>query len=347
MESCALITFLNSFTFAQNFRMRCTVLITLLLLLWQPYSFAQRPAGAFASLTFPEYAASGTRDYFDTLMAGSFIPQSEGGLGCATGIYPADTGYVSGNNSYGDLQKAQFFSLHQMGYTAPGYVQDVQVRFGKKVTLSGTSVVFIKVYEVDTAGFWPGELTAVSTAVPVNSIDVSGAGNNFHFIAPFLVGDSFFVSVVLPTETGDSLAVLSSINNCRSFTAWSWEQWSNGSWHTIVNSWLLDMDLAIFPVVDLPFNVGVQGEPADRINAILSPNPASGQTQCSITLPQSGNVSITVLNELGSRVRYIDKGLLSPGAYSLPVDLIDLPDGCYYLVLTCGNQRRILPLVIQ
>lgn len=327
--------------------MRCTTFMTLLLFLLQHDCFAQRQAGVFTSISFPSDQATGTRDYFDTLKAKSFIPPSEGGLGCATGIYPADTGYVSGNNAFGDLQKAQFFSLHQMGYTAPGYLQDVQVTFGKKMALAGTSVVYIKVYAADTAGFSPGNLIAVSTAVPINDIVASGEGINFHFIAPVMVGDSFFVSVVLPTEAGDSLAVLSTVDDCRSFTTWSWEQWANGSWHAIVNSWVLDIDLAIFPVIDLPFNVGAGGDHAAMINSMLTPNPAGDQTSCCFTVSQSGNVTISLLDEQGRLLSCKDKGFLGAGTYLETIDLKGLPAGKYYTLLNCGNNRRLLPLVIH
>lgn len=345
-EHCTLITLLISFTFAQIFTMRCTTFITLLLFLLQQHCLAQRNAGVFSALSFPPQQAAGTRDYFDTLKAGSFIPQSEGGLGCATGIYPADTGYVSGNNTFGDLQKAQFFSLHQMGYTAPGYLQDVQVMFGKKIALTGTSVVYIKLYATDTAGFWPGNLIAVSTAVPINDILAAGEGTNFHFIAPVMVGDSFFVSVALPTEAGDTLAVLSSIDDCRSYTAWSWEQWANGTWHAIVNAWVLDIDLAIFPVIDLPFNVGTGEDDAAMINSMLTPNPAGDQTTCCFTLGQSANVTISLLNEQGRLLRLAEMGTMSAGTHMETLDLKGLPAGTYYILLNDGKNRRLLPLVI-
>ena len=79
-------------------------------------TYGQRNAGFFIPLSCQQENSDGVRDYVDTVKALSFIPAGEGGLGCTTGLYAApDSGYVAGNNKYGDLQKAQFVRITSSG----------------------------------------------------------------------------------------------------------------------------------------------------------------------------------------------------------------------------------------
>jgi hypothetical protein len=97
------------------------------------FAYAQRPYGDFNFIEIESSHNATSRNVIDTVTPVSFIPANEGGLGCFTGIYNApDTGYVSGNNQYGDLAKAQFYSLSQMGYGRPATIQSVVVSFGLK-----------------------------------------------------------------------------------------------------------------------------------------------------------------------------------------------------------------------
>src|SRR6186713_2841794 len=58
--------------------------------------------------------SSDLRNVVDTIVPVSFIPANQGGLGCFTGYVSTDSGYVTGNNQYGDQEKAQFYGLSHM-----------------------------------------------------------------------------------------------------------------------------------------------------------------------------------------------------------------------------------------
>lgn len=323
---------------------RIVFLVSFLLL--AVLSFAQRTAGNFEHVVVTDLTGD-TRDYIDTIMPLSFISIAEGGLGCETGIYPAtDSGYVTGNNQYGDLQKAQFFSLHQMGYSAPAYVQSVQVKAGHKSTVNGTGVVYVNVYAVDTNGFIPGELLATSQGLTLGQIDASGVGNTFSFDQPFVVQDSFFVSVVLPISTGDTIAILSTADGCRAYSGWSWEQWSNEAWHSILNSWLVDIDLAIFPVLDLPFNVGIQPEPSNTSSANVFPNPATGFANIRFYANEKGIAEISLYNAMGELLQHQSNNLMV-GEHHQIIDLTGIPNGSYFIKVNIGKEQKVYPLFVQ
>lgn len=310
-------------------------------------SFAQRPVGIFTPHNISTTEAGANREYIDTVKAASFIPQNDGGLGCFTGIYPApDSGYVTGNNKYGDLQKAQFFSLHQMGRTAPGILQNVQVQAGVKSAVAG-SQVFVYVYDVDTGGFWPGNLLAVSNPVGIGDIDITGQVSTFTFALPVTVGDSFFVSVLLPPNAGDTMAILSTVNDCRAYSGWSWEQWSNGTWHSLVNSWILDVDLAIFPVIDLPFNVGISNISSTAISGTLFPNPAMEQTKFTYQVTKAGTVAITLMDEMGKIIQQSNRGYVDAGTFVETINVRNLPAGFYLVSIRSGNLQQEFSLLVE
>lgn len=319
-----------------------------LFLLLHMHAVGQRTLGGFSNL--PEFiqSTSTNRDYIDTVMALSFVPLSEGGMGCATGVYAApDTGYVTGNNNYGDLQKAQFYSLHQMGYTAPGILQGIQVFTAVKTAFSGFSQVVVQLYDVDTGGFRPGNVLAVSNPVAINDIDATGLGTTFFFPGLVEVGDSFFVSLVLPSNTGDTLALLSSIKDCSGINGWSWEQWSNGTWHTFEDSWIADIDLAIFPILDLPFNVGVDETFFTWREASVFPNPASGKTSFYYQLTKPRIISFTIFNAQGIKVQELSINRQQAGNYTEHFDLKLLSAGYYVLLISSGTERQSFPLLVN
>lgn len=140
-------------------------------------------------------------------------------------VYIADTGtgagYLSGNNVYGDLVKAEGFAA------IPGdYVTAATLFFGV-VTINTTdsdSVVHVYVYDntgtsyVGVSGC-PGNVLDSSTltlrqiAQAVTFTDTSGelAGITAAFTGMAALTDTFYIGVVLPTTTGDTVALFTNI----------------------------------------------------------------------------------------------------------------------------------------
>jgi hypothetical protein len=118
--------------------------------------------------------------------------------------------------------------------------------------------ISVNVYAVDTPDFRPGAIIALSNPVNLTAVKTDGSTTMFTFPAPLTLTDSFFVGLDLPIFTGDTIAIVTTHDDCVGFSNWSWEKWADGTWHSLLNSWVLDVDLAIFPVMDLPYNVGIE-----------------------------------------------------------------------------------------
>lgn len=309
--------------------------------------FGQRPFGTFNHSGIITPTPATERNFIDTVMPISFIPQNEGGLGCFTGVYNApDSGYVTGNNKYGDLDKAQFFSLSKMGLGSPATIQNVIVYFGLKTLSAFPGAIYVSVYDVDTTGFQPGNVLASS--LPVNLTDLNTAGQPAIFTLPvsIAVPDSFFVSVVLPQTSGDTVAITSTLDECSAFSGWSWERWSNGTWHALINSWILDVDLAIFPVMDLPQNTGVDPLFVTTQHA-LYPNPTRDFSQLHYTLQNAGDVKIMIINSLGKVQREIDRGFLHASIYSEDLDFSGFSAGLYHVEIFSGGLHQVYAVMVE
>ena len=287
-------------------------------------SSAQRSGSNFFPIQNQNTPSPLLRNVIDTILPKSFIPANQGGLGCFTGIYFSDSGFVSGNNAYGDWEKAEFYDLSLMGYADTGAIQSVLVKFAYKTQNASPEDVVVKIYGVDTTGFEPFTLLGTSEPLNLSSISTNGGYAFFLFDTPVAVSDSFFVSVELPRAPGDTLVILSTADDCVENSGWSWEQWDNGTWHSILDSWIRDIDLAIFPVIDLPFNSGI--ESLDKnLQVNIYPNPATNFVVVHLSDDNPAPVSIRIINLEGRVVRqfYIPDKSLSNNSITLPLGRID------------------------
>lgn len=112
-----------------------------------------------------------------------------------------------------------------------------------------------KVYDVNTGTPWePTGLLGTSAVVDIANIDTAGFLTSFTFANPITVAaDSFFVGFEMSTEPGDTIGAVSSTDGEFSGSQLAWEKWSDDTWLPFndgtTNSWQLDIDLAIFPVI--------------------------------------------------------------------------------------------------
>jgi hypothetical protein len=310
---------------------------------------AQRAVTVFKPLSYNASTFASTRNVIDTLVPLGFIPANEGGLGCFTGYYNSpDSGYVSGNNQYGDLEKAQFFSLTQMGYGKDGTVDGVLIHFAYK-TVSQAENIVVKVYDnVDSLGFHPQNLLGTSNAVDISSIATDGASTYFSFPNPIAVHDSFFVSVQLPTLTGDTVVILSTVDDCVTTSGWSWELWSNGLWHQMLYSWVLNVDLAIFPIAEVNTEVGINDPHVgdNNLSASVFPNPANDLLNLQISNPSGQKISMQIINQLGRTLWKNDEMPVS-GKQSLQVSTTEFESGIYTLMIRSNTGNKAYQLTIQ
>ncbi len=144
-------------------------------------------------------------------------------------------GYLSGNNSYGDLAKAEFYTN-----TQSINVNGAFFLFGRGV-VNGAGSITANVWDASGAGGTPGAVpVATSAAVNISTI-IQAVNNNFQYIyipftTPPTITGNFYVGFTLPTGTGDSVAIFTTSVNSPS-VGQGWEQWSDGTWHNYNDAW--------------------------------------------------------------------------------------------------------------
>lgn len=199
-------------------------------------------------------------------------------------VNPQDSGYISGNNAYGDLAKFQLFDA-TYGVAGGGSVTGVLLGIGVKADAGGSFQVGIW---SDNAG-QPGNVASPLAVANVTlaSVDTSLAAYsvangtafynvavNFASAATIPANLKFWAGVILPTGTNE-LALFSSNLQTNPFTAadtHTGEFWSDGSFHTFGDplNWGADVALAIYPVVNFTASLN-----ENVIDAVVYPNPAN------------------------------------------------------------------------
>lgn len=155
-------------------------------------------------------------------------------------VYPG--GYVSGNNDYGDLAKANYFESAQ-----PWMLTGVLIDFGWAT--GGNADIEIGVWDNSKS---PDSMIG-SQIVGLQEIinDVSNEQTTFiNFDEPVIVNGDFYVGVVLPTNPGDTVAVLTNTDGDTT-PASAWELWNDNTWvrYDDPDGWDFNVSHAIFPIV--------------------------------------------------------------------------------------------------
>ncbi len=306
-----------------------------LLISWPCALLAQRGSESFVVQQLAD--GPGIREVLDTIQTLGWIPLQQGGLGCFTGYYGATGGgYVSGNNVYGDREKAQFYSLSQLGIYNVETLESVLVRFAYQTQANDAEEIIVRLYACDTSVFRPGTLLATSWPVSLSAIAGDASFTAFSFIPSVPLPDSFFVSVVLPEQIGDTLVIQTTQNGCRQFSHWSWEKWQNHTWHTIYDSWILDIDLAIFPVVKR-FSTATGSDQSTGIRIV--PNPANHYFRMHIS--RGGPATQIRIDDMWGRTVW--NGACSGDVH---VDCSAWPPGHYLVTVAAEAQHAKLRLSV-
>jgi hypothetical protein len=254
-------------------------------------------------------------------------------------------GYVTGTNNYGDLEKAQKFSL--TGLTNPIQVTNILAPFWTNTPTSTANIV-MKIYSVNTTTKGPQTLLGTSNAVTISQI-VTGGMTNFTFTTPVTVTTSFFASFVVPSA--DTAVVYESKQGCWSNDSLAFELWSPapGTWHSMYASWGttgFQMDLAIFPVITT--GSGVQDYFIDGIKLGQNqPNPATSTTMIQYEVQNSSKVSLDIYDITGRLVLTMDEGNQMAGKHSIVIDANKLQAGSYFYSLKAGDKRLTKQMVIE
>jgi PKD repeat protein len=240
--------------------------------------------------------------------------------GTAT-LYGVQTGgYVSGNNSYGDLAKADYFTGATSGWT----ISDVYIYFA--IGKGGTVQVPVKIWNDNGTGNTPSTVLGtvnVPLATIVTNVTAQ-APTLAHFSAPVSIDGTFFVGVVLPTVTGDTVAIVTNTDGDTN-PGTAWEQGSNSAWASYSSDWNINVQHAIWPILCNPTNVSTS---AANNHVSMYPNPANDKLNLYFG-DYTGDVVITISNVLGKELIKTKVKVTSSASYIMNIS--SLKSGVYLI----------------
>ncbi len=262
-------------------------------------------------------------------------------------------GYVVGNNGYGDQQKAQVYLL-----TEGTLVEEVLFWFGAKENTSGnsSSKVVAKVYAADGPG--TNDAGAITTGAPgtvlasvdvfIAGIDTSGEFTVAALPSPLYVAGDFAVGFDVTTiASGDTVGCVATADGDAGQSELAWEQWDDNTWHTMFQAWPLDIDFAIWPVVD---NSSASIDDEGFFDGIKlgqsQPNPAGAETTIQYELQNNANVTFEMYDVTGKKVISMNEGAQNKGKHSINLTTEKLASGTYYYSLKADNNRITKKLVV-
>ena len=242
--------------------------------------------------------------------------------------------YVTGNNEYGDLAKANFFPNNQ-NWVITGVLMEFAYATG------GNPNIELALWNNTGANGSPGAKIG-SQNVPLNTIKNHINNQQLTYVAfnpPVSVSASFYAGFMLPTTTGDTLVIWSNTDgNTNPSTAW--ELWESNQWYSFTHpdSWGLNIALAVFPIVQNTLGID-ENNLGDVIKVF--PNPSNGLFS---VVSEMFNDEPVILS-----IHRIDGTLISTRILRNPdllsIDLRNEPAGIYFMTFETDSKCFIKKLV--
>jgi hypothetical protein len=266
-------------------------------------------------------------------------------------IVSPNGGWVSGTNGYGDREKHQAF-FNTRTYSVLGAI----VWIARLDTPSGNpenSRTWLKLKRLDittttTAPFIRGPRETIdSVAFPLSTLqagDSPETGFNWlPFPTPVLVNQPYTMGLTVFEEIqNDTLALMHSEPDSVSAAGRSWELY-NGRFRRMIDSWGLNIDFAIFPVIDTTLNA--TNSPASAFDLTLFPNPT--QSVLHLTgFPDSSNDAYDV-SLYSADGRHLRNQKLQHNSGTLTLSVDDLTPGIYLIKLSNGKAWGVKPFIIH
>ncbi|MDQ3682889.1 MAG: alpha-amylase family glycosyl hydrolase [Bacteroidota bacterium] len=158
-----------------------------------------------------------------------------------------------------------------------------------------------------------------------------------------MVVGNFDVNAITSTITFPTAGIWYDYLNGNTFTATGAAQQVSlqpGEYHVYLNRNVSGN--IITPVTNIP-NTG------NTLEAKLYPNPASSILNIEMYLPESGTVSIDILNSIGQYISGLHQSFMPKGKHQLIINQkkLNIARGNYYIRITTKAAHKILPLTIQ
>lgn len=245
-------------------------------------------------------------------------------------VAPADSGYLFGNNAYGDVAKIMKIDA-ATGLTGTGFIKSALVGVAGKLDNGGS--LKIKVWEYSSNSVLGAELASVT--VPLSQVDTAAAAYAFAGGSPRLynlavnfpsqiaipASGSFMLGVELPSNATGAIALIS--NTAGDFAAAAtntFEVWSDNTLHTVPASWgsAVTCAIAMYPVIQY----SAAGVDELNLTSSIYPNPATNEVNFTLNGVQMSNIKVFGLdgklvldNEVNATAGQINVSSLNNGMY--------------------------------
>lgn len=243
-----------------------------------------------------------------------------------------ERGYLSGNNNYNDLAKADFFTKD----TVVEYVVNMSVNIGH---ISGTTGDITFCIWDNNNGV-PGNILGSKT-VPVSTVMANlfiehdpamtspYESYNRRYLCDFNTGievsGDFFAGVILPTTA--EIAIVTNTDGDGANTGW--EMNSDSTWSSYTDTWGISLTNAIFPhLCDNQNSNGITDNQFEN-NISIYPNPTTGITTIEFKEPLTQPTHITIYDITG-KILQVEKEV---SENMITVDLHDFPNGMYFVAI--------------
>lgn len=317
-------------------------------LLWMiPAAHAQKQAGSAVNTGY--YYAGAEKSITDTLR--THFPVDTAAL------YPSQNGgFASGNSGYGEKDKIQEFEvLPDSNYVLEGCL----FWFGYKHVESqpgDSSAVILKLYDMDSSAL----INGISRRVPKTLLDTQtvlledlDTSSVFQMaITPWLfssrlVARNYSFGIDLnKLYFKDTVALYTTRDDEVDKQGLSWEFWQGG-WNTLFNNWGLNINLAVFPLVDLS-NVGVGAIPGISSSGIrIYPNPAPEYVSLAWKPVSHGTASITLMAVDGRIIEQREIPVIQGADQRAEFNITGLASGTYILLIRQNGKGMASKFLVQ
>lgn len=310
------------------------------LLLLSLTSLAQKPFKSL-SIGFEMYQP---KTLGDTLMPESF----------STGTLTLDTalagGYVCGNNTYGDLAKAQIFKMpDNLSYNVRG----VGLLIGDLVVANPVEELIISIHDTKGEGNFsnpPDTLGAPGYAFSQISVPASLLVNNqlniIDFNTEIFVNDDYALCMDISGFATNTIGLMSTTDGDAQNSETAMEKVSDGSWYSMLNSWGWDAEIGIFSIIN--------GASAHTNNIIpnemaidVFPNPISSENLfLNIQSIDNEMVDIELFDEKGEMIQKFCNNKINVGLNTLSLNFTNLSQGHYFLRINNNKKIYIKKIVV-
>ena len=277
--------------------------------------------------------------------------------------FASNGGYWAGTNNVGISALAEAYAKSDFATNSLQVKGAVIVFYRKSATVGthGTAAHTATTLKMVNSSTNPAATAAASTVVTfsniaaataVKSVDYAGTpGLGYStaimvpyvatFATPVALTTDFFLSLTLPTTSGDTVALFTGAANHNSVcTAWADY---NSAWSTYAGIGAGSYALAVFPIACPVNTTGIESNHLGS-NINLFPNPNSGQFTFAISLPEATNLNFTIVNMLGQVVYTKAENNISNAVLSC--DLSNLAKGIYYANITDSNNNKTVKKII-